>query len=209
MPKFCMPTFGDGQNNSKTACICLYLVRFPTCIGKTGAILRAVNVRQTSCTTCRDSVRLWFAWRRSWHCASLVSPVPFVHATECCDGVGEGTRVCRFKSVPTWWLRVPISACATRYLQSPIREYRFVLLSMLSGEIYLRLKPHLVVKIFSDIVTEHCCQVYVLSSSMMFCSSDCRTCADMVSDCTIRKFLGVPCGLTPLQQANVGYEKYS
>ena len=44
-------------------------------------------------------------------------------------------------------------------------------LSMLSGEIYLRLKPYLVVKISSDIVTEHCCQVCVLS--MMFCRSDC------------------------------------
>ena len=34
---------------------------------------------------------------------------------------------------------------------------------MLSGEIYLRLKPYLVVKISSDIVTEHCCEVCVLS----------------------------------------------
>ena len=33
------------------------------------------------------------------------------------------------------------------------------LLSMLSGEIYLRLKPYLVVKISSDIVTEYCCRV--------------------------------------------------
>ena len=38
--------------------------------------------------------------------------------------------------------------------------------SMLSGEIYLRLKSYLVVKMSSDIVTEHCCQLYVLS--MMF-----------------------------------------
>ena len=56
---------------------------------------------------------------------------------------------------------------------------------MHSGEIYLRLKPYLVVKISSDIVTEHCCQVCVLS--MMFCRSDCRLCADMVvSDCATR-----------------------
>ena len=78
---------------------------------------------------------------------------------------------------------------------------------MLSGEIYLRLKLYLVVKISSDIVTEHCCQVCALS--MMFCRSDCRLCADMVvSDCAtqIRK-LAVPRGLT-LRQANVGYEKY-
>ena len=77
---------------------------------------------------------------------------------------------------------------------------------MLSGEIYLRLKPYLVAEISSDIVTQHCCQVCVLS--MMFCRSDCRLCADMVvSDCaTIRK-LAVPRSLT-LQQADVGYEKY-
>ena len=75
---------------------------------------------------------------------------------------------------------------------------------MLSGYIYLRLKPYLVVKISFYIVTEHCCQVCVLS--MMFCCSDCRLCADMVSDWAVRKLLAVLCGLT-LPQANVGYEK--
>ena len=60
----------------------------------------------------------------------------------------------------------------------------FVWLSMLSGKIYLRLNLYLVVKISFDIVTKHCCQVCVLS--MMFCRSDCRLCADMVSDCAIR-----------------------
>ena len=34
-------------------------------------------------------------------------------------------------------------------------------------------------------------------------------CWYMVSDCAIRKLLPVPCGLTSLRQANVGYEKYS
>ena len=42
----------------------------------------------------------------------------------------------------------------------------FVLSSMLSGDIYLRLKSYLVVKMSSDLVTEHCCQLYILS--MMF-----------------------------------------
>ena len=72
---------------------------------------------------------------------------------------------------------------------SPPPAKIFVLLSssllMLSGEIYLRLKPYLVVKISFYVVTEHCCQVCVLS--MMFCRSDCRLCADMVSDCASRK----------------------
>ena len=58
-------------------------------------------------------------------------------------------------------------------------------LLMHSGEIFLRLKPYLVVEISPNIVTEYCCQVCVLS--MMFCCSDCRQCADMVSDCAIRE----------------------
>ena len=62
-----------------------------------------------------------------------------------------------------------------RCLQSP--AIVFVLLFMLSDEIYLRLKPSLVVKISSDIVTEHYCQVCILS--MMFCRSGCRLCAGM------------------------------
>ena len=48
-----------------------------------------------------------------------------------------------------------------------------------SGAIHLRSKSYLVVKISSDIVSELCCQVWVLS---MFCRSDFRLCADMVSD---------------------------
>ena len=101
---------------------------------------------------------------------STVSPRPlWFHATEFC--------VFRFKSVPTWWLCGPIGACAARL--SPARI--FVLLSssllMPSGEIYLRLKPYLVVEIASDVLTEHCCQVCVLA--MMFCRSDCRLCVGM------------------------------
>ena len=106
----------------------------------------------------------------------IVFPRPlWFHATECC--------VFRFKSVPTWWLCGPIGACAARL--SPARI--FVLLSssllMPRGEIYLRLKPYLVVKIASDVLTEHCCQVCVLA--MIFCRSDCRLCAGHVSDCAI------------------------
>ena len=87
---------------------------------------------------------------------------------------------------------------------SPTRV--FVLLSMLSSEIYLRLKPYLVVKITSHKVTEHCYQLCVLS--MLFCRSDCRLC-DGTCDCAMRKFLRVLRGLTSLRQANMGYEKYS
>ena len=44
-----MPTLRNGRNNTKTACICLYRVRFQTIIGKPDAIFSAiVNMRQTS-----------------------------------------------------------------------------------------------------------------------------------------------------------------
>ena len=49
--------------------------------------------------------------------------------------------------------------------------------SMFSGEFCLQLKPYLVVKIASAVLTEYCCQVCVLA--MMFCRSDCRLCAGM------------------------------
>ena len=135
----------------------------------------------------------------------IVFPRPlWFHATECC--------VFRFKSVPTWWLCGPIGACAARL--SPARI--FVLLSssllMPSGEIYLRLKPYLVVKIASDVLTELCCQVCVLA--MIFCRSDCRLCAWA---CKWLRNHGklldrqrTTCfDLLTLRQTNMGYEKYS
>ena len=66
-----------------------------------------------------------------------------------------------------------------------------VLLSMLSGEIYLRLKPCLVVKISSDVVTKHFCQVCILF--LMLCRSDCWLCTYAVSDhgdCAIKQLVG-------------------
>ena len=68
------------------------------------------------------------------------------------EALGEGTSICPFIRVPTLWLRGLIYTCATRYLVSP--AILFVSLSMLNAAIYLRLKPHLVVEISSDIVTE-------------------------------------------------------
>ena len=81
--------------------------------------------------------------------------------------------------IAPWGLRRLICTCgAPPCLQPPARVF-VLLLSRFSSTIYLWLKPHLVVKISSDIVTEYCCQVCVLS--MMFCHSDSRLCADMVS----------------------------
>ena len=91
--------------------------------------------------------------------------------------VGVASKVCQ------------LGDCADRLAHAPHAILQPVLLSsslsMHSSEIYLRLKSYLVVEISTDIVTEHCCQVCVLS--VMFCRSDCRQCADMVSDCAIRE----------------------
>ena len=95
MPKFCMPTFGNGRNNAKTACICLYRVLFATCIGKPGAILSARKHQANVISgQCRDSARL-------------------------CSPCGEvGTRSVSTVSPPTplischWVLRVSLQKCA-------------------------------------------------------------------------------------------------
>ena len=84
----------------------------------------------------------------------------------------------------------PISTCATDTpilveigLAYPILSYPILsrvvswLFSMFSGEFCLRLKPYLVVRIASDVLTERCCQVCILA--MMFCGSDCQLCAVM------------------------------
>ena len=102
-----------------------------------------------------------------------------------------------------------ISACATDTRIQP--EYP-VLFSMFSGEFCLRLKPYLVVKIASDVLTEHCCQVCVLA--MMFCRSDCRLCAGMCGKWLRNQgnssYQHTTCfGLLTLRQANMGYEKYA
>ena len=121
---------------------------------------------------CRDSARLWSPGGEVGTEAFRLFPRPLLfHATE----------------VEEVWAKEP--ACvASKVCQLADPARVFVLLSMLRGEIYLWLKPHLVVKISSDVATKHCGQVCVLS--MMFCLSDCRLCADTVSDCAIRKLLG-------------------
>ena len=136
----------------------------------------------------RQSVNVW---RRSWHCCIWdCFPSPFQDMQRCVveeqgrEPANVASKVCQLE-----WLHGPINACANTLVSSlralrPDTEYSCCYRSMLSGEIYLRLKPHLVVRISSNIVTEHCCQVCVLS--IMFCRSDSRLCADMVvSDCTI------------------------
>ena len=154
-------------------CAFAYIVSyFPTCIGKPGAIFSAhVNIRQTSSVVIpgfRQTVLALVAFQ-------LFPPGPFdfMPLSVAC----VASKVCQLGDYAD---RLPHAGQAS--LQPMLLSSS---LSMLSGEVYLRLKPYLVVKISPDIVTEHCCQVCVLS--MMFCRSDCRQCADMVSDCAIRE----------------------
>ena len=100
-------------------------------------------------------------------------PRPFSnHATEWSGIVGEGTSVCRFKSVPTSADRFAHARQALVSSQSIPCCFRCLAVNSV-----LRLKPYLVVKIAPDILTEYCCQVCVLV--MMFCRPDCRLCAGM------------------------------
>ena len=86
---------------------------------------------------------------------------------------------------------------------------------MFSGEFCLRLKPYLVVKIASDVLTEHCSQVWVLA--MMFCRPT-AGCVLAWSGKWLRNqqrsgnpsYQRTTCfGLLTLRQANMRYEKYS
>ena len=160
---------------------------FPTCIGKPGAIFSAhVNIRQTSSVVIPGFRQTVFALRRSWHSKRFdcfpSDPFEFMPLSVAC----VASKVCH------------LGDCADRLAHARHASLQPVLLSsslsMHSGEIYLRLKPYLVVELSPDIVTEHCYQVCVLS--MMFCRSDCWQCAGMVSDCAIRKLVGETCGLT-------------
>ena len=140
------------------------------------------------------------------------------HATECSGIVGEETSVCHFKSVPTWVIANRLAHARQTRLSSWRLAYPILsrvvgwLFSMFSGEFCLRLKPYLVVRIASDVLTEHCCQVCILA--MMFCRSDCRLCAGMcgkwLRNQGISLYQRTTCfGLLTRRHSNMGYEKYS
>ena len=135
-------------------------------------------------------------------------PQPFSnHATECSGAVGDGNQRMSLQKCANSSDCRPISAYATRHAypsQSIPCCYRCLAVNSV-----LRLEPYLVVKLSSDVVTEHCCQICVLSMIRCFAAPT-ASCvlACVVSDCAIRKLLVVPCVLT-LRQANMGYEKYS
>ena len=180
MPKFSMPIFGNGRNNSQTACICLYhrSSSSPNA-GVSGlvyadAIFSAVDT--TSITHARGIPP------DSGLPGGDVGTVPFrlfprplcLMQTECSRSLGGGTSICRFnKNANFWRLCGSIRACVIRFTLSPVSSLSIRVVIDVSGTIYLRLKSHLD-KICSDIVTEYSCQVCILS--MMFCRSDPRLC---------------------------------
>ena len=86
---------------------------FQHALGNPALFLGAhVNIRQTSC---RDSARLCSPCGEvGTRSVSTVSPAPLISCYWVLRSRREGTSVCRFKSVPTWWLCWPIIACVTR-----------------------------------------------------------------------------------------------
>ena len=143
---------------------------FPTWIGKPGTIFSAVvNMRQTSRAGIPpDCVRL--TEKLALVAFRLFPPAPMISCHWVVWSRRSGTSVWSFKSVPTWWLRGPIKRMRGTLFSSQEYSccyYRVCYRCLAMKSIWDWMKPCLVVKISSDIVTEHCCQVCVLS--MMFC----------------------------------------
>ena len=82
-----------------------------------GAIFVTANTSHN--TTCRDSARLWLPGWKVSTVAFRLFPRPLLsHEAECNGGIGEGSSICHFTRVPTWWLRGLICTCTTHYLVS-------------------------------------------------------------------------------------------
>ena len=97
-------------------------IGIPGCV-YVGAIFSAVII--TSHTTYRNSARLWSPGGEVGTVAFKLFPQSLLsYAPEFNGGIGEGSSVCRFTRVPTWWLCGPICASMTRYLVSNLHpEY--------------------------------------------------------------------------------------
>ena len=193
MPKFCMPTFGNGRNNTKTACICLYRVgSFPTWIGKPGTIFSAlVNMRQTSRAGIPpDGVRL--AEKLALVAFRLFPRPLWYHATEWCGAVGREPACVASKVCQLGDCEDRLSACTACYFSSQEYSccyYRVCYRCLAVKSIWDWMKPCLVVKISSDKWPN----IAVKYAFCLWCFAALSLCADMVSDCAIsRKRLGVP-----------------
>ena len=115
MPKFCMPTFGNGRNNTNTTCICLYLVRvFQHELGNPVLFSAVVNMRQTSRAGIPpDCVRL--AERLALVAFRLFPRPLWFHATEWCWAVGREPACVASKVCQLGDCEDQLSACAARY----------------------------------------------------------------------------------------------
>ena len=118
---------------------------------------------------------------------------------------GENQRMSLQKRVNSVTARTDLRSagaqCGAERAGSPVSSQSIY---VVSGEIYLRLKPYLVVKISFDITTEDCCQVRILS--MMFCRSDWRLWSCGGQWLRNQETPSIT-SLTSPRQANVGYEK--
>ena len=192
-----MPIFGNGRNNSQTACICLYRRSSSSPNAGVSGLVYAGAIFSAVDTTSKTHVH-----EIPPDCGSPggeVGTVPFrlfpwplcLMQRECSKGVGRGTSICRFiKNANFWRLCGSIRACVIRFTLSPVSSQSICVVIDVSSTIYLRLKPHLV-KISSDLVTEYSCQVCILS--MMFCRSRPPAVLTwLAGDCAISRKLIVP-----------------
>ena len=84
---------------------------FQHVLGNLALFLAQVNIRLMPC---RDSTRLCSTCGEvGTRSISTVSPAPLISCHWVLRSHRQGTSVCHFKSVPTWWLCGPISACTT------------------------------------------------------------------------------------------------
>ena len=132
-----MPTFGNGRNNSRTACICLYIVFhfqnwfMPLCLRRR-YFQRSKHVPGIPPGCDRLAEKLALLHLRLF-------PRPFSsHATECSGIVGEETSVCRFESVPTWvianrWAHARQTRLSSWRLAYPILSYPILSYPVLSA----------------------------------------------------------------------------
>ena len=101
----------------------------------------------------------------------------------------------------------PISVCMTDTRIQP--EYPVLFSMLFSGEFCLRLKPYLIVKIAPDVLTENIAVKYAFWLWCFAAPTASCVLACAVSQVTPRNQRTTCFDLLTLQQANMGYEKYS
>ena len=174
MPKFYMSIFDNDWNNSKTACFCLYRVRFSV-LGYPASFTFALFLAQW--THHKPDCGLPGGEVGTAAFRLLPRPLCFTQRSVA-EAIGRepayvASPEYRLCYCTDWFPRVRHATL------SPISSQSICVVFMLSGAIYLRLKLHSAARMSINIVTEYCC--HVCAVSMMLCRSDRRLCADIVS----------------------------